>query len=206
MNKGGILQLLANQNKAVSDNTFSLSKLFDNDSQQLNTGHGVYEQEKQLAIEKAYKEGFDKAEKEWNDKLSLLTNICDQLNHPIMSIDKVIQQKTVELSIAIAKQIVRRELSIDSGQIVSAVKQAIDLIPKDGEKINLHINPKDMQQVSEIFSNNDTSNKYNIIQDPSIELGGCKALTDYSLVDLTIDKQIASIAAQIFGDQRNANS
>ena len=108
------------------------------------------------------------------------------------------------MAIAIAKQIVRRELTLDSGQVVSAVKQAIALIPRDGEQINIHINPKDNQHISELFSNDDKLKKYNIVQDPTISVGGCKASTDYSLVDLTIDKQISDITTQIFGDQRNA--
>ncbi len=55
-----------------------------------------------------------------------------------------------------------------------------------------------------MFASSEHQSKYNIIQDPTISVGGCKAHTDYSLLDLSIDKQIATISAQIFGDQRNA--
>ena len=199
----GITRLLHNTQKQDPKDSFRPNTLFDQDQQR---SHVVddYEQEKKRAFDQGYQEAVVRVQAEWNEKLALINNITDVLNQPIKDIDKQIQEKTAELAIAIAKQIVRRELSIDSGQIVSAVKRAIDLIPKDGEKINLHINPNDMQRVSEIFSADDVSNKYNIIQDPTIDAGGCKAKTDYSLVDLTVEKQVASIAAQIFGDQRSA--
>ena len=192
MSAGGIQQLLIDNNNRKDE--FTPSSMF-NDIKEKQQPNSV-EQEKQRGFEQGYQEAMQKVEAQWDDKLTLLDNMTNELSHPLEIIDKTIKEKLVDLTIAIAKQIVRRELSVDSGQIVSAVKQAIDLIPKDGEKINLHINPKDMQYMSHIFSNEDSSSKYNIVQDPSIQVGGCKALTDYSLVDLTIDKQIASIAAR----------
>lgn len=204
MKESGILQLLENNKKHGSKEIFSPNTMFHNSSSQYNVEHvDQLEQEKKQAFKQGYQEGVEKAQQEWNQRLALLDNICEEVNKPLKAIDKQIQDKSVEIAIAVAKQIIRRELSFDSGQIVSAVKQAIELIPKDGEKINLHINPVDLQNVNEIFTDEDSSNRYNIIQDPTIEAGGCLALTNYSLVDLTINKQIASISAQIFGDQRN---
>ena len=205
MSKGGITKLLLVQNKLLGKTDFQENTLLSGRaSHDVNVKSDAFEEEKQLGYKKGYQEATSQVQLEWADKLAFLNNISEVLSQPIKDVDKLIQEKSVEIAIAISRQIIRRELSLDSGQIVSAVKQAIELIPKDGEKINLHINPNDMQHVSQIFSEEDSSSKYNFIQDPSIEVGGCKALTDYSLVDLTIDKQIASIAAQIFGDQRNA--
>ncbi len=203
MGIGGITKLLQNNAHRSSSDVFKPNALLNEKHQQHSQIDDGFASEKQLAFEQGYQEAIAKAESEWKHKLEMIDAISTILNEPMKDIDQQIQEKTAEIAITIAKQVVRRELSIDSGQIVSAVKQAIDLIPKDGEKINLHVNPNDVQQVNEIFAGNDVSSKYNIIQDPSIEMGGCKALTDYSLVDLTIEKQIASIAAQIFGDQRS---
>ena len=206
MSSGGITRLLHSGKRQAPENAFTPNTMFSG-GEKSNTTHVVdtFEQEKKRAFDQGYQDATLKVQSEWDQKLTLINNISNILNHPLQEIDKIIQEKTTELALCIARQIVKRELTIDSGQIVSAVKQAIDLIPKDGEKINLHVNPKDVHHVSQIFSNDDASNKYNIIQDPSIDVGGCRASTDYSLVDLTIEKQISSIAAQIFGDQRSAN-
>ena len=206
MSTGGITRLLHSGKRQEPEQAFTPNTMFST-GEKSNATHVVdtFEQEKQRAFDEGYQDALKKVQSEWEERLALIDNISNVLNHPLQEIDKVIQEKTAELALCIAKQIVKRELTIDSGQIVSAVKQAIDLIPKDGEKINLHINPKDVEHVNQIFSGDDASNKYNIIQDPSIDVGGCRASTDYSLVDLTVEKQISCIAAQIFGDQRNAN-
>lgn len=204
MSEGGITKLLHSDINDGSEKIFKPNPLLNQNKKQLvNHQADLIAEEKQRGYKQGYEEAIVKVQSEWEQKLVLIENISTALNEPIKDIDKIIQEKTAEIAIAIAKQIIRRELSIDSGQIVSAVKQAIDLIPKDGEKIYLHINPIDVAIVNQIFSDNDVSNKYDIVQDPSIDAGGCKALTDYSLVDLTIEKQISSIATQIFGDQRS---
>ncbi|MDW3094362.1 MAG: FliH/SctL family protein [Gammaproteobacteria bacterium] len=207
MSEGGIKRLLFennNQNRSVQSQ-FSPSKLFQaGNNASSNVYQDSFEEEKKRAFDQGYQQAVAQAQQEWNEKISLINNLAEALDQPLKDIDHKVIEKSTELAIAIAKQIVRRELSLDSGQIVSAVKQAIELIPKDGEQINIYVNPKDDQHIKQLFSKDEKFNKYNVIQDPTISVGGCKASTDYSLVDLTIDKQIANIAAQIFGDQRNA--
>ena len=206
MSEGGITRLIfenSHQNNA-NEGEFVANKLLNGGAVQSDPVYqDSFEREKQRGFDQGYQEAIAKAQQDWDEKVTLITSISDALNQPLKDVDQQIQEKSVEISIAIAKQIVRRELSLDSGQIVSAVKQAIALIPKDGEQVNIHINPKDDQHIKELFSNDEQLSKYNIIQDPTISAGGCRASTDYSLVDLTIDKQIADIAIQVFGDQRN---
>tara|TARA_R110002049_G_scaffold13509_2_gene58468 strand:+ start:112783 stop:113406 length:624 start_codon:yes stop_codon:yes gene_type:complete len=205
MSDGGITRLIFenSQKSTVNQDQFSPSTMFQT-SKSNHVYHDSFEEEKQRAFEQGYQDAVAKVQAEWNEKIELLKTITEALNNPLKDIDHIIQEKSAELAISIAKQIVRRELSLDSGQIVSAVKKAIELIPKDGEQINIYINPNDEHHIKQVFSDDEKLSKYNFIHDPTISVGGCKASTDYSLVDLTVDKQVATIAAQIFGDQRNA--
>lgn len=205
MSNQGIKQLIIENAKTHTKDTFtpySFAQQPDDGNSQVVSD--VLESEKKKAFDLGYKEALEKVNAEWNDKLTLISNLAETLNDPLKGIDQLIQENTTNISIAIAKQIVRRELSVDSGQIVSVVKQAIELMPKDDLQINISINPKDEEKVKKLFLDNDHLSKYNIIQDPTISVGGCKAYTDFSMLDLTIDKQIATICTQILGDQRNA--
>ena len=53
-----------------------------------------------------------------------------------------------------------------------------------------------------MFNQDDTENSYSLIEDPSIQRGGCKLSTDDSVIDASIDSQVAQIAANILGSQR----
>ena len=206
MSSQGIKQLILDNSRNNANQKFTPYSFVETSNDGNNkVVSDALESERKKAFEQGYKEAEDRVTAEWNEKLTFIKNLSDTLNNPMKEVDEVIQENTVNISIAIAKQIIRRELSIDSGQIVSVVKQAIELMPKDDMQINISINPKDEEKIKGLFLDNDHMSKYNIIQDPTISVGGCKAYTDFSMLDLTVDKQIATICTQIFGDQRNVD-
>lgn len=206
MSKEGIAQLILESagQKSVDNNNFKLdSRIYSNEAPQASQAvDNLVTKEKQRGFEQGYQQGIAKAQAEWQPKIEYLNALLSALESPLREFDQEVQQKSVEICIAVAKQIIRRELTIDSGQIVSAIKQAIELIPKDGQQVNIYINPNDAGHIESLFAQNGELSKYNVVQDPTITAGGCRASTDFSLVDLTIEKQVAMIAAQIFGDQR----
>ena len=210
MSKDGIAQLIlenkyknqAEENSFVPDSRLHSTGSTGNSSQVLEK---LVSEEKKRGYEQGYKEAIEHAQGEWEQKLNHLKELLLALEQPLKDLDQDIQEKTLEIAIAIAKQIIRRELTIDSGQIVSAVKQAIELIPKDGQTINIYVNPNDEEHIKNLFAQNGESSKFNVIHDPTISQGGCRASTDYSLVDLTIENQVAMIAAQVFGEQRKSS-
>lgn len=210
MSKEGIAQLILETagKKSESNSKFKLdSRIYKNSGQHSSQAvDNLVAQEKQRGYEQGYQEGVAQAQAEWGPKVTYLNELLLALEQPLKEIDQTVQEKSAEICIAVAKQIIRRELTIDSGQIVSAVKQAINLIPKDGQQVSIYINPGDAGHLENLFAQNGDENKYNIIQDPTITAGGCRASTDFSLVDLTIEKQVAMIATQIFGDQRKPTS
>lgn len=208
MSKEGIAQLIleASGQKSADKSNFTLdSTIYSSTPPQSSQAvDSLVAKEKQRGFEQGYQEGVAKAQSEWQPKITYLNELLLALESPLKEFDQEAQQKVVEICMAVAKQIIRRELSIDSGQIVAAIKQAIELIPKDGQQVNIFINPSDAEHVEKLFAQNGDVSKFNIVQDPTITAGGCRANTDYSLVDLSIEKQVAMIAAQIFGDQRKS--
>ena len=208
MSKEGIAQLIleaAGQKSARATTFRPDSRIYGNTTQHTSQAvDGLVEKEKQRGFEQGYQEGIAAAQAEWQPRLEYLQELLTALEFPLKELDQEIQQKAVEICIAVAKQIIRRELTTDSGQIVATVKQAIALIPQDGQQVKIHINPYDASHLENMFAQNGDAEKYHIVQDPTVSAGGCRATTDFSLVDLTVEKQVAMIAAQVFGDQRKS--
>lgn len=211
MHKDGIKQLIMEQN--VRQKNKSTSFVLDK-RMQLATSSGVsngtiedaVKQEKARGYKEGYNEGSQNARAEWESKLTIVNQIIESSEQLLKDVDGEIENKLLEISICIAKQIIRRELSIDSGQIVSTVKKALELIPSNEHEITVYIHPDDEACINEVFSQYLDSDRFTIFKDPTIEVGGCKVSTDYSLVDLTVDAQIASIAASFLGDQRSSEN
>ena len=86
--------------------------------------------------------------------------------------------------------------------MVSVVKEAIKLLPLDTNRLTIHLNPNDINTLKKVFNQDDIVSSYSLIEDPSVQCGGCKLATDESIIDATIDSQIAQISANILGSQR----
>lgn len=209
MHKDGIQKLIMQHDahKKGQTRTFTLDGRMQASSstgESKNYVNDAIEKQKAQALKDGYNEGLARATAEWESKLSIVNQIIDSTEHLLKDVDGQIEQKLIEISIAIAKQIIRRELSIDSGQIVSTVKQALALIPGNEHEITVYIHPNDEACINDVFSQYIDSGRFTIFKDPGIEAGGCKVSTDFSLVDMTIDAQVAAIAVMCLGDQRSS--
>lgn len=169
-------------------------------------------EEIQLIKDSAYKEGFElgktegfqSAEEEVNQQVSLLKQTIHQLVEPIKQCGQKTHQQLIELAFAIARQIVRRELKQDPTQLVAIIRDALKLLPVGSHKIKISLHPEDAAAVRNVLSIDDESaqSKWEVKNDPSVARGGCLVETENSKVDASIDKQIAVLFSRVAGGQR----
>ena len=108
----------------------------------------------------------------------------------------------VKLSIGIASQIIRREIKLDPGQVIAAVREAINILPLSSQKINLYLHPEDAELVRSVLSLDEMSPSWSVIEDPLITRGGCKVDTDVSHVNATVENRLAAVIATTLGGER----
>ena len=169
------------------------------------------EQEKKDIYEEAYAEGLEQGKKkghatglaEIQVQANRLMQIISTLHEPLAQLDDQMEKELVALSIAIARQIVRRELKADPGQIVAVVREAVASLPVGSRNVNLHLHPEDAALVRNALSLTGNDKTWRVIEDPLLTRGGCKVVTDISQIDATLDTRIAAIAATILGGGRD---
>lgn len=169
------------------------------------------EQKKKDIYEEAYAEGLEQGKKkgyaaglvEIRAQANRLMQIIATLHEPLIQLDDQIEKELVALSIAIARQIVRRELKTDPGQIVAVVREAVASLPVGSRNVNLHLHPEDAALVRNALSLTGNDKTWRVVEDPLFTRGGCKVVTDISQIDATLDTRIAAIAATILGGGRD---
>ena len=139
------------------------------------------------------------------------------LAEPLEQVDQQVEEELLALSIATARQIIRREITLNPDQIVAVVKEAISVLPSNSKKIKVHLNPDDAEIIRETLNisssvlndsgdaNNQVSShddSWSIVEEATINRGGCLIKTENSQIDATIETRIAEIAVRIFGDER----
>lgn len=167
------------------------------------------EQIQQQAYEEAHKQGFEaglkKGQQEILGRVQLLNRLMDKLAKPFEQLDEQVEQELVSLSIAIIKQMVRRELKSDPGQIVAVVREAMTSLPVSSRNVQLFLNPDDAKLIREALSLGSDEKKWEIVEDPLLSRGGCKVLSQQSQIDASVEKRVAQIVTSVFGGERGTD-
>lgn len=167
---------------------------------------------KQLeAIQKqAYEEGFAQGHKDGIDagqtqiqaRVRRLDQLMTTLAMPFAELDQRVEQELVTLAMAVARQLVRRELKTDPGQIVAVVREALSALPIASQNVRLHMHPEDAALVRAALSLTDGEHAWRIIEDGLQNRGGCQLVTDTSRIDASVETRLAAIIAMVLGGER----
>jgi flagellar biosynthesis/type III secretory pathway protein FliH len=119
----------------------------------------------------------------------------EQANHL-----KHCEQQVVQLAIAIAQRLVRRELQRKPEIAVDLVREALDLAA-GCERIKLHLNPADHETLGDrmVQAARDLreSTLTDIIPDPQVTRGGCIVTTEHGVIDQRVETQLARIEEEL---------
>lgn len=166
------------------------------------------------AFKEAYDEGFQKGRQEGmvagkseiDYKGDLLAQVLDSLSHPLEQLDNSVEQQLVSLSLAIAKQLVRREFKADPGEIIGVVHEALSVLPIGSQDVKVCLNPDDASLMREVIRQTESDRNWSLVDDPSVKRGDCRILTHVSQIEATLEKRLTAVAAQLLGGEREKDS
>lgn len=104
----------------------------------------------------------------------------------------------VQLAIEIAKKIVHREVTVDREIVLSLVRVALSRINRRSVA-RIHLNPDEYQFVLNHREKLGTGYALELVEDPTIDPGGCVVETDFGDIDARISQQFAEIERGFFG-------
>jgi len=155
------------------------------------------------------KEGFEQTKSVLEKNSAALASIIELLSEPLKELDDEMVEQMVQLSILIAKQVVRRELHTDQGEIVGIVREAMSALPASTRKVTLNIHPEDSELVRKAFSLGDDNEsdelRWKLIEDPLVTRGGCMINSDNSRIDATVEGRLNRIISTLLGGERETD-
>jgi len=157
-------------------------------------------------FETGRKEGLAAAQKEVRATVQRLTQIIHAFSNPLEDVDATVEQELVSLAIAVARQIIRRELKTDPGQVVAVVREALAALPVATRRVTIHLHPEDAALVREALPGGGEETNWRIVEDALLSRGGCRIQAEHSQIDATVEKRIAAIVAQLLGGERAADT
>ena len=165
----------------------------------------------------AYEEGFaqglkngtEHKKQEIEQNIESLRSIIELLTEPLKELDDVVVNQLAQLSMSVAKQVVRRELHTNEGEIVGIVREAMSALPASTREIVLNIHPDDAELVRNAFSLGEETESeelfWKVIEDPMLSRGGCKITSENSTIDATVEGRLNRIINTLLGDERESD-
>lgn len=131
-----------------------------------------------------------------------LRRVLESLTPFAAGLDQQLEQELVTLATVVARQLVRRELRTDPGQIVAAVREALTVLPSSERRVRLHLHPEDVRIVREALHLSELEQPWQVIEDPSLSRGGARLETETSRVDATVESRLNAVIAGMWGGER----
>lgn len=168
---------------------------------------------RQQAREEGYEEGFKQGKEEGfavgkgeaRERVQLFEQLMRGLARPFDELDRQVEEELAALAIAMTRQLIRRGLKENPGQVVAAVREALNVLPASSRGITLRVHPDDAVVIRENFFKHDSAPSWEVTEDPGISRGGCKVTTETSSVDATIETRLTAVISQVFGGERGGD-
>ncbi|MEO0421409.1 MAG: flagellar assembly protein FliH [Pseudomonadota bacterium] len=133
-----------------------------------------------------------------------LEAFLDALGQPLAEVTASVEKEILALVVAMARQIIRRELKTSPDEIVGTVRDALGQLPIANREVRVELHPEDAALIRDRLQDRQQGTKrWTIVEDPLIARGGCRVTSDDSLIDATLDSRIGALVSRVFGEQRN---
>lgn len=154
---------------------------------------------KKSAFEEGYRIGLEKA----GDDLEKFRNELSNFMNARKDVFEYIAPDILELSVDIAKTIIKKELDSDPQVLINTIVDVLKTVSKSEPKVVIRVRPQSVQFIKDTIPNityqYGIDTKINIVADPSVEEGGCILQTNNGIVDASIDTQLEIIKKALEG-------
>ena len=163
------------------------------------------------AFEEAHAAGYAAGKSEARAHVERFGALMRTFARPLEDLDASVEEALVALAVTIARQIIRRELRADSGEIVAVVREALALLPVGVREVRVHLHPDDARVVRALadggsgFSRDSSSQEqmWRIVEDPALGRGGCRVESESSQIDARIETRIGAVVSRLLGGERS---
>jgi flagellar assembly protein FliH len=137
-----------------------------------------------------------------NARVARLDEVLNALCRPLPELESEVEQQLVLLALAVGKQLARRELKTDPGQITALIREAVGRLPAAAREIRVHLHPEDAAAVAERLATAGQERAWSVVEDPTLARGGCLVRSENSQIDARLESRVNAIVSSMLGEER----
>jgi len=173
---------------------------------------GMSERERR-AYERGRKDGFEegvratvaKARREHAGHGAQLERVLNELRARFLELDSAGADAVLDLSLAVARQVVRREVEVQRDAVLPPLREAIALVIDQQAHPRVHMNPDDLELIRADLEADGTLKGCRFIADAGLARGGCRVETTQGEIDASLATRWRRVLAAL-GIQTDSNA
>ncbi len=150
-------------------------------------------------FKQGYDEGLKHSAATFDIEVEQFRTLLQAMIKPLARVNDAVERELVELSVAIAKLILRREISEHPEQLLVIAREAIRQLPAASLSIAIHLHPQDAIIFRQVLTDEQETQQWRIEEDTALSRGDCHIITDTSFVDAGIDGLADRLAQDMLG-------
>jgi len=131
-----------------------------------------------------------------------LDEILNRLCRPLPELEAQVEQQLMLLALAVGKQLARRELRTDPGQITALIREAVGRLPAAAREVRVHLHPEDAAAIAERLAAAGQERAWTVVEDPTLTRGGCLVRSENSQIDARLESRVNAMVSSMLGEER----
>lgn len=145
-------------------------------------------------------EGRAAARQELTRQVEQLQSAMAQLLEPIKDQHDQIEQALTQFALDIARAVTDQTPALSAPQLLPVVRRAVRELPVGARNITVLLHPEQVELLRDCA---EWPTAWQMQADSRIDLGGCKVVTEQSLVDYSIELRFRQVAARLLAKTDN---
>lgn len=162
----------------------------------------------QVAQEEAFKLGYDEGYQQGHEaglkagEADILQqaqhwkSLIDSLHAPLTAVDTLVEQELLSLLSLLARQMIYQEINQRPELIVTAVREALAVLPVSDRQLKVYLNPQDMDLVKSGLKLDEEAG-WLWYEDPLVSRGGAKLVTVDTIIDATVETRLNNLISRL---------
>jgi len=156
-------------------------------AEEIENIHNTAQQEgHRLGHEAGYQAGYEAGMQAARTEAQKLAALVTNLQQALLDIDQQVADSVLELSLEVARQVIRSSLACQPEAILPLIREAITSLPLHHGNISIVLNPEDARRLQAQLGNQIAQSGWHLIEDADIAAGGCLIRTGSSEIDATL--------------------
>ncbi len=160
----------------------------------------IFEDARKKGFEQGHEEGFQKGNEEAQRLIGRLHTIIDSVMGKRQEILDSTEKQIVDLVLLMTRKVVKILSENQKSVVMANIVQALKKVKGRGE-VTIHVNLEDVKlttdHIRDFIREVENVKNIHVIEDSSVEKGGCIVETDFGAIDARISSQLSELETKI---------